>query len=73
MAAIAYIDTPPEVNAHNGHFLVVATSGGEQIQLLLTTFALRGMYRRCQVADAMAETERLGFEPTPFSRKQVTA
>ena len=68
---IAYVDTPPSVEPHKGVFLLTAKSGDETVQIALTRYALRALQRQCAAADAMREIADLGFEITPFGRKNL--
>jgi hypothetical protein len=67
MAAVAYVDTAPEVKAHDGHFLMSFQSGDQTMPLLLTRHALLMLVRLSNAAHLEAIEEEQGFIPTPFT------
>lgn len=42
---IAYVDTGPAVELHNGIFVLTATSGKEEVQIAFTPFAFGALLR----------------------------
>lgn len=62
---IAYVETAPRIEGHNGDFLVAFDSGGDEIKLLLSRHALF----KLAFLSARASREANGAEPpVPFRR-----
>jgi hypothetical protein len=70
MMATAYVEAWPKIEPHNGLFLVTVTSGGEEITLMLTRFALNGLMVGGGRALAEATVAEAEFAPIPFPKRR---
>lgn len=69
--AIAYIDKRPSVEVRNGHFLITAISGTEQVQLIFTRHAIHCLGLKITEAEAKQRWEELGGKVTPFQQRKM--
>lgn len=71
---IAFIDSAPEIEPHGDVFLITATSGGEEVKLMLTFNSVGILASRCrQVLIERAEERRAAaakLVPFPKPKKQ---
>lgn len=65
---IAYVDSAPEIELRNGHFVLTLTSGEDRTQFILTRHALFYLLAQTRQAQMKAREAELDEQPIPFPK-----